>query len=86
LPHERACLAPHPSEGVDKFGNFLPLFVLVAGHDRMVNAMRDMVFEDFVLDTRQGCANGPYLGNDVDTIAVILDHARDATHLAFDAV
>jgi hypothetical protein len=47
--------------------------------------MRDMVGKDFILGSAQCGARRRQLGDDVDTIAVVLDHAREPAHLAFDS-
>jgi P-type Cu+ transporter len=48
------------------------------------NAMRNMVGEDLVLGAAQGRARSRELGDDVDAITVIFDHARETTHLPLD--
>src|SRR5262249_27788684 len=57
---------------------------LVAGRDRMLDAMGDVVGEDLLLGAPQRGAHRRKLGHDVDAIAVLLDHAREAAHLALD--
>ena len=51
-----------------------------------VDAMRDVVAQDFLLDAAQRRAHRADLRDDVDAVAVVLDHAREAAHLALDAV
>lgn len=48
--------------------------------------MGDVIAEHFLLDTPQSCSHRRDLGDDVDTIAVFLDHTREAAHLPFDAL
>src|SRR6185295_10669178 len=46
--------------------------------------MRDMVAQHLFLDLAQGGAHRADLRHDVDAVAITLDHARKAAHLAFD--
>jgi hypothetical protein len=43
-----------------------------------------MVLEDFVFDAPQRRPHRLYLRQDIDAVPVVLDHARNAAHLAFD--
>ena len=52
----------------------------------MFDATGDMTAQKFLLDARKGGANGRDLGHDVDAIAVLIDHLREAADLAFDTV
>jgi len=52
----------------------------------MLDAMRDMVAQDFLFDSAQRRAHRGNLRDDVDAVAVVLDHAREPAHLAFDTV
>jgi len=72
--------AQHSSE----LSHFAPLVGFVAGRDRVLNAVRDMVCEDFLLRPSKRGSNSRNLRNDVDAIAVILNHAGEASDLAFD--
>src|SRR5215831_4609629 len=71
-------------DDVHQLVHFAPLLGLVAGCNRVLNAMRGMIGEDLFLGAPQ---RGPYrreLGNDVDAIAIVPDHARQPAHLALD--
>src|SRR5262249_60657771 len=57
---------------------------LVAGGDRVLDAVRHVVAQDLVLEPAQGGAHGGDLRHHVDAIAVVLDHAGEAAHLALD--
>ena len=61
-----------------------PLLGLVAGGDRVLDAMRRMIGEDLLLGAPQRGAHRRELRHDIDAIAVVLDHAREAAHLALD--
>ena len=46
---------------------------------------RDVVAQHLLLDAPQRRADGGDLRDDVDAVAVLLDHAGEAAHLALDA-
>ena len=48
--------------------------------------MRDVFAQDFLLGAPQRRTHGADLRDDVDAIAVVLDHAGKPAHLAFDPV
>ena len=50
----------------------------------MLDAVRGVIGKDFFLGTAKRGAHRGKLGHDVDAIAVVLDHASKAAHLAFD--
>src|SRR5262249_37743226 len=60
------------------------LIGLVAGDDRTFDAMGDVVAQDFLLHAPKRGAHRRNLRHDVDAIAVLVDHAGDAAHLALD--
>ena len=55
-----------------------PLLALVAAGDRVLDAMADVVAQDLLLDPPQRGAHRRNLRDDVDAVAVLLDHARRA--------
>lgn len=85
-PDDKGRLAARPRDNIHKFGNLLTLLTLVAGGDGAVDAMADMVAQNFLLDPAQGGANRRDLRDDVDTIAILLHHAGQAADLPLDAV
>lgn len=50
----------------------------------MFDAMGDVVLEDLLFNAPQGGADGRDLRHDVDAVAVLVDHLREATDLSFD--
>src|SRR5690348_13608980 len=76
---------PRPAHDVDEFGHLAPLVGLVAGRDGVLDAMRDVLAQDLLLDAAQRRAHGADLRDDVDAVAIVLDHARKPAHLALDA-
>jgi hypothetical protein len=51
----------------------------------MLDAMGDVVAQDFLLDPTQRCLRRRDLRHHVDAIAVILDHSGQATDLALNS-
>jgi len=72
-------------ENLHKLGDFAPLIRCVAGHDRMLDAMLDMILKNRVPDLLERGLYCLDLVDDIDAIAVVRDHARDAANLALDA-
>ena len=58
---------------------------LVAGMEGVRHAMLQMVVQDLLLDLVDRRPHRADLGQHVDAVAVLLDHARHAAHLALDA-
>lgn len=52
----------------------------------MLHAVCDMIAKDVLLKTAQGCAHRPDLGDDVDAVTVLFDHAGNAAHLTLNAI
>ena len=50
----------------------------------MLHAVTDMVLQDGFLRLSQGGANGGKLRDNVDAIALFINHARNAAHLTLD--
>lgn len=75
-----------PREHFHQFRNLPPLIVLVAAGNGLLDAVGNVIVQDFLFNPAQRCAHGGDLGDDIDTVAVLLNHAGKASHLAFDAV
>src|SRR2546423_14756813 len=73
------------SEQLDQFSRLLALLLGIATDDRAFDAMMKVALEHFGLDPRERRPNGLQLRQDVDAVAVLFDHARNAAHLAFDS-
>src|SRR5207247_3687711 len=58
----------------------------VARADRVRNAMVDVLIEDLEREAVERGADGGDLREDVDAVAVVLDHPLDAAHLSLDPV
>ncbi|MGY2811667.1 transposase-like protein [Bradyrhizobium sp. USDA 4506] len=69
---------------VHQLGDLAPLVGLVAGRDRMLDAMRHMIAQHLFLDAAQRRARGRDLRHHVDAIAVVLDHGGQSADLTFD--
>src|SRR3954463_12771219 len=57
----------------------------IARRERACDAVLHVLFEDLESHRLEGRADGAELRQDVDAVAVVPDHSRDAAHLAFDA-
>jgi hypothetical protein len=75
-----------PAEHFHQLGHLLTLLARVAARDRVLDAMGNVIAEHLLLDLAQGSAHRPDLCHDIDAIAVLIDHAADATHLPLDPV
>src|SRR5712671_4716967 len=67
---------------IHQFRDLAALVGLVARGNRVLDAMGDMVAQDFLLDPAQRRPRRPDLGDDVDAVAVVLDHTGEAADLA----
>ena len=72
-------------QNVHDFGNLLALFMLVAAGNGVFDAMTHMITHDFLFGAAEGRPYGGNLGDNVNAVAVFLDHAHDAADLALDA-
>lgn len=57
----------------------------VAGARRAFHAMRDVVLQNLLLYATKRGSDGRDLGDDVDAVTVVSDHARESAHLSLDA-
>ena len=71
-------------ENVDQFANLAALLAFVAGGDRVLDAMGDVIGENLIFGAAQSRPRRRELGDDIDAIAIVLDHAREPAHLALD--
>jgi hypothetical protein len=69
---------------VDKLRDFAPLLGFVAAGYGVLDAMRDMVAKNFLLDSPKRRPDGRNLRHDIDAIAVFFDHANDSADLSLD--
>jgi hypothetical protein len=73
-----------PADDGHQFGDLVALVVLIAARDGVLDAMADVIAQHLFLDPPQ---RGTYRGNlrdDVDAVAVLVDHFRQAADLALD--
>ena len=78
--------AIRPADGVHQFRDLTALVGFVARGNGVLDAMGDVVAQDFFFGATQCRAHGGDLRDDVDAVAVLFDHARETAHLAFDPV
>src|SRR3954447_7848508 len=78
--------ASGPDKAGDGFGGFLHLGVGLgaAGLDGLRHAVAEMVLDQAQGDRLQGPGHGGDLGEDVDAVGVVVDHALEPPHLALD--
>ena len=76
----------HAPEHVHQLGDLLALIGLVAARDRVLDPMRDLILQHFILEPAQRRGHGGAMRDDVDALTVLVDHAREPAHLAFDPV
>src|SRR5215813_4388895 len=77
-------LAVRAADHIHQFRDLLPLIGLVTAGDGMLDAMGDMVAQHLLLDAAERGAHGRDLRDDVDAVAVLVDHFRQAANLALD--
>jgi len=71
-------------DDVDQFGHFATLVGLVAGCNRIGNAICRMVGKNFLLGAPQSGTDGRKLGHDIDAVSIGFDHTRQTAYLTFD--
>src|SRR3954462_6975737 len=78
--------ALRPPDDVHQLFDLPALLGLIAGRNRVLDAVPHMIAQDLFFQPPQCGADRRDLGHDVNAIAVVRDHARDSADLAFDAV
>lgn len=77
-----------PAAIVEHFHQLVDLdlsLAVVAGMKGVCDAMLQVVVQDLLLDLVERCPHRAHLVDNVDAVAIFLDHARDTAHLALDA-
>jgi hypothetical protein len=77
-------LPRHPADRRDQFLDLVPLIGHVAGGERGGDTMRYVITKDLLLDFVQSRPDRMNLRQDVDTIAIVLDHPKQTANLTFD--
>jgi hypothetical protein len=67
-----------------QFGDLFPLIGLVAAGDRMFDAMRHVIPQHLLFNATERGPDSGYLSDDVDAVAVLVDHLGQAADLALD--
>jgi hypothetical protein len=73
-------------ENVDNLGDLLALILLIAAINGVFDAIPYVIPKDFFFSAPQCSPHCRNLCDNIYAIAPFLDHARQATHLTFDAV
>jgi hypothetical protein len=68
----------------DQLIDFPFSFLLIPRSNCIGNAVTHVVLKHKPLDTRQSCARGLHLGDNVNAVAVVIDHFYETTDLPFD--
>ena len=71
---------------IDQLVHLAALLTAVTVGDRVLDAVADMILQNLLLDPPQRSAHRRDLREDVDAIAVALDHAGDSADLALDSI
>jgi hypothetical protein len=67
-----------------KFLDLATLIGLVARCDCTLDTIGHVITQNLFFDPPQGCANGRDLRDDIDAIAILLDHSGETANLAFN--
>lgn len=70
---------------IHKFCNLAALIFLVARRDRVLDTVPDVVAQNLLLKPAEGHARSRNLRHDVNAVAILVEHFRQAAHLAFNA-
>ncbi len=78
--------SPGSLQNTHQFFDFdVLLFAVAAGHS-IRDAMGDMITQYLLLDTQQSSPDRRQLGQHIDAIAIVVDHARQTADLPFNAI
>jgi hypothetical protein len=75
-----------PRQGLDELQEFAALCLLVAGPNRLLNTMCDVVLQNLGFYFFERGNHRLDLSDNVEAVALGLDHAGEAANLTFDAV
>ena len=73
-------------QNIDDFGYFFALFIFVAASDGMFNAVAHMIAKNFFFGAAKRRPHRSYLGDNVDTITIFINHAGQAPDLTLNSV
>ena len=79
--HLRKSSAFHALKDAHEFRDLPPLLGAIACDDCVLDAMSDMVAQEFFLHAAKGSPGGGNLRHDVDAISISLNHSPKATDL-----
>src|SRR5712671_5543504 len=85
-PGNEGWLSVGAANHIHEFGDLAALIGLVAGGDRMLDAVGDVVAQDFLLDPAQRGFCRRDLRHHVDAIAVVRDHPGETADLALNSL
>ena len=73
------------TENVHELRNLAPPHGCVVADNSLFDAMRDVLTQDFLLNASERSSDGGDLRDDIDAVAIFLNHAGETTNLALDA-
>lgn len=76
----------HPTDNFHQFRDLPALIGPVAAVDRVFHAVRHVILKDFFFDATQCGAHRRDLSDDINAVAIVIDHLREPANLTFDAV
>jgi len=73
-------------QNIDDFGYFFPLFIFVAASDSVFNTVAHMIAKDFFFGAAKRRSHRSYLGDNIDTVSIFINHAGQAPDLTLNSV
>ena len=74
------------SQNIYDFGDLFTLLSLISARDGMFHAMADVIAKNFLFSTAKCGPHGRNLRHYVNAVAILVNHARQASDLTFDAI
>jgi hypothetical protein len=82
----KGVLAIRPADDIHQLGDFATLLRAITGGNGILDTMRDVIAQDFLFGAAQRRANGSDLRDDIDAVAILFNHAGEATDLPLDSL
>jgi hypothetical protein len=74
------------SQNIDDFRYFFSLLGLVPARDCVFDAVADMIAKNFLFSATKRRSHGRNLRHYVNAVTILVNHARQASHLPFNAI
>jgi hypothetical protein len=82
---ESSTLAVGPTHDIHEFGDLPALLGLAAGNNGLFDTMADVIAQDLLFRAAKRRTHRRNLRDDIDAVAILLDHSAQAPDLALDA-